>query len=119
MTCLCLGVAASKILRVKQLNCNILTRPTFKYVLSTIWVSQESIGKFLIANQFLAKLRIVSLYICKQCLKVLKQWSSTWAKSPLRGLFYALLGRFCDLRDLGSDFSFQGGDFCSLNMLNF
>jgi len=40
------------------------------------------------------------------------QWSSMWAKSPPRVRFYALLGRFCDLRDLG-------GDFCSLSILNF
>jgi len=42
------------------------------------------------------------------------QRSSTWAKSPPRGRFYASWGRFCDLRDLGGDFSFQGGDFCRL-----
>jgi len=35
------------------------------------------------------------------------QWSSTWAKLTPRG-------RFCDLRDLGSDFGFQGGDLCRL-----
>jgi len=29
-----------------------------------------------------------------------------------RGRFYALWGLFCDLRDLGGEFSFQGGDFC-------
>jgi len=29
-----------------------------------------------------------------------------------QGQFYALLGRFCDVRDLG-------GDFCSLGILNF
>ena len=44
--------------------------------------------------------------------KDLLQWSSTWAKSPPRGRFHALWGRFCDLRDLGGDFGFQGGDFC-------
>jgi len=44
----------------------------------------------------------------------LEQWYSTWAKSPSRGWFYASRGRFCDLPDLGSDFSFQGGDFCRL-----
>jgi len=37
------------------------------------------------------------------------QSSSTWTKSPHWGRFYALWGRFCDLRDLGGDFSFQGG----------
>jgi len=30
------------------------------------------------------------------------------------GRFYALGGRFCDLRDLAGDFSLQGGDFCRL-----
>jgi len=47
------------------------------------------------------------------------QWSSTWAKSPPRGRSYASLGRFCDLRDLGGNFRFQGGDNCSLSILNF
>jgi len=28
------------------------------------------------------------------------------------GRFHALWGRFCNLRDLGGDFGFQGGDFC-------
>ena len=36
------------------------------------------------------------------------------AKSPSSGRFHALWGRFCDLRDLGGDFSFQEGDFCRL-----
>jgi len=34
----------------------------------------------------------------------LNQWSSVWAKSFPGGRFYALWGRFCDLRDLGGDF---------------
>jgi len=31
-----------------------------------------------------------------------------------KGRFYALRGRFCDLPNLGGNFSFQGGDFCRL-----
>jgi len=34
-----------------------------------------------------------------------------------RGRFYALWRRFCDLPDLGDDFSFQGAISASLNIL--
>ena len=44
----------------------------------------------------------------------LMQWSSMRAKSPPRGRFHALWLQFCDLRDLGGDFGFQGDDFCRL-----
>jgi len=44
----------------------------------------------------------------------LEQWSSTWAKSPPRGKFYALWGRFCDIRVLGGDFSLHEVDFCMM-----
>jgi len=42
----------------------------FKYVLSTIGVSKESIGKFLIGNRFHVKLPILSPENCKQSLQV-------------------------------------------------
>jgi len=42
----------------------------FKYVLSTMGVSKESISKFLIENQFHVKLRILSPENCKQSLQV-------------------------------------------------
>jgi len=38
----------------------------FKYVLSTMGVSKESISKFLIANRFQVKLRIFSLKIASK-----------------------------------------------------
>jgi len=41
-----------------------------KYVLSTMGVSKESIRKFLIANRFHVKLRILSPENCKQSLRV-------------------------------------------------
>jgi len=42
----------------------------FKYVLSTMGVSKESISKFLIGNRFHVKLRIISPENCKQSLRV-------------------------------------------------
>jgi len=42
----------------------------FKYVLSTMGVSKESISKFLIGNRFHVKLRILSPENCKQSLRV-------------------------------------------------
>ena len=42
----------------------------FKYVLSTMGVSKESISKFLIGNRFHVKLRILSPENCKQSLQV-------------------------------------------------
>ena len=44
--------------------------PLFKYVLSTMGVSKESISKFLIGNQFHVKLHILSPENCKQSLRV-------------------------------------------------
>jgi len=43
---------------------------SFKYVLSTMGVSKESISKFLIGNRFHVKLRILSPQNCKQSLWV-------------------------------------------------
>jgi len=42
----------------------------FKYVLSTMGASKESISKFLIGNRFHVKLRIPSPENCKQSLQV-------------------------------------------------
>ena len=42
----------------------------FKYVLSTMGVSKESISKLLIGNRFHVKLRILSPENCKQSLRV-------------------------------------------------
>ena len=42
----------------------------FKYVLSTMGVSKESISKFLIGNRFHVKLHILSPENCKQSLQV-------------------------------------------------
>ena len=42
----------------------------FKYVLSTMGVSKQSISKFLIGNRFRVKLRILSPENCKQSLQV-------------------------------------------------
>ena len=42
----------------------------YKYVLSTMGVSKESISKFLIGNRFHVKLRILSPENCKQSLQV-------------------------------------------------
>ena len=47
----------------------------FKYVLSTMGVSKESISKFLIGNRFHVKLRILSPDNCKQSLRV-KSWKA-------------------------------------------
>jgi len=47
----------------------------FKYVLSTMGVSKESISKFLIGNRFHVKLRILSPENCKQRLQV-KSWKA-------------------------------------------
>ena len=47
----------------------------FKYVLSTMGVSKESISKFLIGNRFYVKLRILSPENCKQSLRV-KSWKA-------------------------------------------
>ena len=47
----------------------------FKYVLSTMCVSKESISKFLIGNRFHVKLRILSPENCKQSLRV-KSWKA-------------------------------------------
>jgi len=47
----------------------------FKYVLSTMGVSKESISKFLIGNQFHVKLHIPSPENCKQSLQV-KSWKA-------------------------------------------
>ena len=47
----------------------------FKYVLSMMGVSKESISKFLIGNRFHAKLRILSPENCKQSLQV-KSWKA-------------------------------------------
>ena len=47
----------------------------FKYVLSTMGVSKESISKFLIGNPFHVKLRILSPENCKQSLRV-KSWKA-------------------------------------------
>jgi len=51
-------------------NPNGLLSQNFKYVLSTMGVSKESIGKFLIGNRFHVKLRILSPENCKQSLQV-------------------------------------------------
>jgi len=48
---------------------------TYKYVLSTMGVSKESISKFLIGNRFHVKLRILSPENCKQSLRV-KSWKA-------------------------------------------
>jgi len=42
----------------------------YKYVLSTMGVSKESISKFLLGNRFHVKLRILSPENCKQSLRV-------------------------------------------------
>ena len=47
----------------------------FKYVLSTMSASKESISKFLIGNQFHVKLSILSPENCKQSLRV-KSWKA-------------------------------------------
>jgi len=47
----------------------------FKYVLSTMGVSKESISKFLTGNWFYVKLRILSPENCKQSLQV-KSWKA-------------------------------------------
>ena len=48
----------------------------FKYVLSTMGVSKESISKFvLLGNRFHVKLRILSPENCKQSLRV-KSWKA-------------------------------------------
>jgi len=47
----------------------------YKYVLSTMGVSKESISKFLIGNRFHVKLRILSPDNCKQSLQV-KSWKA-------------------------------------------
>jgi len=47
----------------------------FKYVLSTMGVSKESISKFLIGNRFHVKLRILTPENCKQSLQV-KSWKA-------------------------------------------
>jgi len=47
----------------------------YKYVLSTMDVSKESISKFLIGNWFHVKLRILSPENCKQSLRV-KSWKA-------------------------------------------
>ena len=47
----------------------------FKYVLSTMGVSKESISKFLIWNRYYVKLCILSPEICKQSLRV-KSWKA-------------------------------------------
>jgi len=49
---------------------NFTTLSCFKYVLSTMGVSKESISKFLIGNRFHVKLRILSPENCKQSLQV-------------------------------------------------
>ena len=56
-------------------NPNGLLSQNFKYVLSTMGVSKESIGKFLIGNRFHVKLRILSPENCKQSLQV-KSWKA-------------------------------------------
>jgi len=45
-----------------------------------------------------------------------KMWSVVFNVGEIapQGRLHALWGRFCDLRDLGGDFGFQGGDFCKL-----
>jgi len=43
-------------------KCNFTRFSTFKYGLSTMGVSKESISKFLIGNRFHVKLRILSPY---------------------------------------------------------
>ena len=47
----------------------------FKFILSTMGVSKESISKFLIRNRFHIKLRILSPANCKQSLRV-KSWKA-------------------------------------------
>jgi len=47
----------------------------FKYVLSTMGVSKESISNFFIGNRFHVKLRILSPENCKQSLRV-KSWKA-------------------------------------------
>jgi len=47
----------------------------FKYVLSTMGASKESISKFLIGSRFHVKLRILSPENCKQSLRV-KSWKA-------------------------------------------
>ena len=53
---------------------------TFKYVLSTMGVSKESISKFLIGNRFHVKLRILSPENCKQSLRVKRRKAEVTAE---------------------------------------
>ena len=53
----------------------------FKYVLSTMGVSKESISKFLIGNRFHVKLRILSPYS-----KGLRMRNFTWTRFPIKNL---------------------------------
>jgi len=48
----------------------------FKYVLSTMGVSKESISKFLIGNRFHVKLRILSPYSNRMFFKHFKPYSN-------------------------------------------
>jgi len=52
----------------------------FKYVLSTMGVSKESISKFLIGNRFHVKLRILSPENCKQSWQYVGQTSNKFYK---------------------------------------
>jgi len=57
------------------------TITTFKYVLSTMGVSKESISKFLIGNRFHVKLRILSPYSNR-----LRMRNFTWNRFPIKNL---------------------------------
>jgi len=56
-------------------NASNLHISPFRYVLSTMGVSKESISKFLIGNRFHVKLRILNPEKCKQSLRV-KSWKA-------------------------------------------
>ena len=60
----------------------------FKYVLSTMGVSKESISKFLIGNRFHVKLRILSPY---SNLKGLRMRNFMWNRFPIKNLLIDFL----------------------------
>ena len=72
----------------------VLTKyPFFKYVLSTMGVSKESISKFLIGNRFHVKLRILSLYSNRFCLNKVWEWfylNKDWGCVILREIDFLL-----------------------------
>jgi len=59
-----------KFIYISFISKYLYTYQLFKYVLSTMGVSKESISKFLIGNRFHVKLRILSPENCKQSLRV-------------------------------------------------